>query len=99
MLLLTLRQPLCKNNILKYSAELMLHHFKRLLAITSTQPSFWAARDDMLLGNLLSAICHRLCIYADMASALRLSSAARYWDGNQSFHDSSFCCRKLPCVH
>ena len=99
MLLHTSPQPFCKNTVLKNSAELIYVPFQRLLAVTSTEPSHWAAWDDILCGNLLLAICYRLCVYAVMATAIRLSPSARDWNGDKGIHHSGLCGRKLSCIH
>ena len=72
---------------------------QRLLVFSSLEPSSWASGHDIHLGNLLSGVCHWLCVYSDMGPAFWLSPATRHWDGNQSVNNSSIRCRELTRFH
>ena len=82
MLLRTLRQLSCEVLDLLTSAKLIILPMQRLLVITSIEPSLWATRNHLLFSYFLLLVCYRLRFYPDMATAIRLSSVTRDWDGD-----------------
>ena len=98
MLLHTLRQLSCEVSDLLTCVKLIFP-MQRLLAITSIEPSLWATRNHLLFSYFLLSVCYRLRFHANMATAIRLSSATRAWDGDESIYDSRVCSRKFSCLN
>ena len=82
MLLHTLRQLSCEVLDLMTCAYLIILPMQRLLVIPSIEPSLWATWNHLFLSYILLSVCHRLRFYPNMATAIRLSSATRDWDGD-----------------
>ena len=48
---------------------------------------------------VLPGIRGRLCLYSDLAAAVRMSLSSRYRDGNESKHDTSVRCGEFSCKY